>query len=41
MISKDFIMALCIITNIEHESLMMRYIISLQTKIFGVDARIA
>ena len=40
-ISKDFIVALCIITNIKHQAIMMRYIISLQKKSCGVYAKLA
>jgi hypothetical protein len=41
LISKDFIMALCIITNIEHQAIMTRYIISIQNKSCGVYAKLA
>jgi hypothetical protein len=41
LISKDFIMALCIITNIKHQAIMMRYMISLQNKSCSIYAKLA
>ena len=41
LISKYFIVALCIITSIKHLAIMMKCIVSLQNKNYGVYAKLA
>jgi hypothetical protein len=41
LISKDFIMDLCVITNIKHRAIMTRYIISMQNKSCGSYTKLA